>query len=68
MVVFDAAASATYSYYQENIKPKPEAVGTTLKGETVWHCKICDYEWVERNFQMILYAQSASILRQILRK
>ena len=46
MEVLDAAASATYSYYQENIKPKPEAVGTTPKGETIWRCKICGYEYV----------------------
>ena len=45
MVILDVAASATYSYCQENIKPKPEAVGTTPKGETVWRCKICGYEW-----------------------
>ena len=38
--------SATYEYYQENIKPKPEAVGTTPTGETVWRCKICGYEYV----------------------
>ncbi len=38
--------SATYTYYQENIKPKPEAVGTTPAGETVWRCKICNYEYV----------------------
>lgn len=46
MEVLDATASATYSYYQDNIKPKPEAVGTTPKGETIWRCKICGYEWV----------------------
>ena len=45
MEVLDATASATYSYYQENIKPKPEAVGTTPKGETIWRCKICGYEY-----------------------
>nr|WP_330367069.1 hypothetical protein [Butyrivibrio sp. WCD3002] len=28
------------------MKPKPEAVGTTPKGETVWRCLICGYEWV----------------------
>ena len=32
MEVLDSTPSATYSYYQENIKPKPEAVGTTPKG------------------------------------
>lgn len=38
--------SVTYEYYFENIKPKPQAVGTTPKGETVWRCIICGYEYV----------------------
>ena len=38
--------SLTYAYYQEHIKPKPEAVGKTEKGETVWRCRICGYEYV----------------------
>ncbi len=46
MTVLSAASSCTYEYYQNNIKPKPEAVGTTPKGETVWRCRICGYEWV----------------------
>ena len=46
MDVLSDAKSATYEYYQENIKPKPEAVGTTPSGETVWRCKICGYEYV----------------------
>ena len=46
MDVLSDASSATYEYYQNNIKPKPEAVGTTPTGETVWRCKICGYEYV----------------------
>ena len=57
MDVLSDAASATYDYYQSNIKPKPEAfnkgdtVGTLKKdenaqGTTVWRCLICGYEWV----------------------
>ena len=46
MKVLSNVASATYEYYQSNIKPKPEAVGTTPKGETIWRCRICGYEWV----------------------
>lgn len=38
--------SATYAYYFANIKPKPEKVGTTPEGKTVWRCKICGYEYV----------------------
>lgn len=46
MTVLSDAPSCTYEYYQNNIKPKPQAVGTTPKGETVWRCVICGYEWV----------------------
>ena len=46
MDVLSDAASATYAYYQSNIKPKPEAVGQTKTGETIWRCKICGYEYV----------------------
>jgi len=46
MEVLSEEASATYTYYMSNIKPKPEAVGTTPKGETIWRCKICGYEYV----------------------
>ena len=46
MDVLDEAPSATYAYYFDNIKPKPEAVGTTPDGQTVWRCKICGYEYV----------------------
>ena len=38
--VLDAASSATYEYYQENIKPKPPAVDTTPTGQTAWRCRI----------------------------
>ncbi len=44
--VLDSASSATYEYYQNNIKPKPEKVGTTPDGQTVWRCRICGYEYV----------------------
>ncbi len=46
MEVLSDVSSVTYEYYQNNIKPKPQAVGTTSKGETVWRCRICGYEWV----------------------
>ncbi|MCR5143847.1 MAG: flavin reductase [Lachnospiraceae bacterium] len=46
MDVLSEVASATYTYYQNNIKPKPEAVGKTPQGQTVWRCKICGYEYV----------------------
>ena len=36
MEVLSEDPSVTYAYYQSNIKPKSEKVGTTQKGETVW--------------------------------
>lgn len=38
--------SCTYEYYQNNVKPKPEAVAKTPSGETIWRCRICGYEYV----------------------
>jgi len=35
--------SATYSYYQEHIKPKADKKPVSAK--TVWRCKICGYEY-----------------------
>lgn len=46
MEVLSEDASVTYAYYLENIKPKPQAVGTDDKGQTVWRCTICGYEYV----------------------
>ncbi|ADL33111.1 flavin reductase domain-containing protein [Butyrivibrio proteoclasticus B316] len=46
MVVLSDVSSCTYEYYQNNIKPKPQPVGTTPKGETIWKCLICGYEYV----------------------
>ncbi len=46
MDVLSDDLSATYAYYFENIKPKPEAVGKTPEGQTVWRCRICGYEYV----------------------
>ena len=42
MDVLSDIPSATYTYYQDNIKPKPEA---KPEGKTVWRCKICGYEY-----------------------
>lgn len=46
MEMLSDEASVTYAYYQSNIKPRPEAVGKTPDGQTVWRCKICGYEYV----------------------
>ena len=46
MEVLSDIPSVTYEYYQNNIKPKPQAVGKTLDGQTIWRCRICGYEYV----------------------
>ena len=46
MEVLSNTESATYSYYQSNIKPKPEKVGKTVDGQVIWRCTICGYEYV----------------------
>ncbi len=46
MDVLTEAGSASYEYYQSNIKPRPEAAGKTADGRTVWRCRICGYEYV----------------------
>ena len=47
MAVLSDAPSTTYEYYQNHIKPKPQAVGKTDDGQTVWRCRICGYEYVD---------------------
>lgn len=46
MAVLSDTPSTTYEYYQNHIKPKPQAVGKTDEGQTVWRCPICGYEYV----------------------
>lgn len=41
MEVLSSDPSATYAYYQSNIKPKPEQKGTSSK--TAWRCTVCGY-------------------------
>ena len=42
MEVLDDAPSATYEYYQSNIKPKPQVPAKT-EGKTAWRCTVCGY-------------------------
>lgn len=44
--ILSDAASVTYNYYHANIKPKPQEVGKTEDGQTIWRCVICGYEYV----------------------
>lgn len=49
MEVLTDAPSATYTYYQSNIKPRPEAPKAEDKlpeGMHKWRCKICGYEYI----------------------
>ena len=46
MEVLSGDASATYEYYMNYIKPKPQEVGKTGDGQTIWRCTICGYEYV----------------------
>lgn len=39
--------SATYTYYQEHIKPKAKEKPASSK--TIWRCKICGYEYEGEN-------------------
>jgi len=45
MEVLNGAGSCSYEYYQAEIKPRPQATGTTPQGKTIWRCVICGYEW-----------------------
>lgn len=71
MEVLSPDASATYEYYQNEIKPKPQAVGTTEKGETIWRCTICGYEYVgeelPENFVCPLCKHPASDFEKIVK-
>ena len=45
MDVLSDAPSATYAYYQSDIKPKPEKK-ETKEGQPVWRCTVCGYEYI----------------------
>lgn len=46
MVILSTAESATYAYYQSDIKPKPKKVGVAPNGQTIWKCSVCGYEYI----------------------
>lgn len=43
--VLSETSSATYEYYQKNIKPQPKPAAEKSEGKTVWRCKVCGYEY-----------------------
>ena len=72
MEVLNAAPSVTYDYYLNNIKPKPQAVGTTDDGQTIWRCTICGYEYVgeelPQDFICPLCKHPASDFEKVIKK
>ncbi len=46
MEILSDIASATYEYYQQSIKPRPQAAGNAESRQTIWRCTICGYEYV----------------------
>lgn len=46
MEVLGEIPSVTYEYYLNNIKPRPQEIGKTAEGQTVWRCTICGHEYV----------------------
>ena len=64
--------SVTYEYYQNNIKPKPQEVGKTEDGQTIWRCRICGYEYVGEelpdDFICPLYKHPASDFDKVVKK
>lgn len=44
MEILSDVPSATYSYYQNHIKPKPQPKKETT-GKTIWCCSVCGYEY-----------------------
>lgn len=43
MQVLSDVPSASYEYYQTQIKPKPQVPAAA--GKTVWRCRVCGYEY-----------------------
>lgn len=72
MEVLSEVPSVTYDYYLNNIKPKPQAVGTTPDGQTVWRCIICGYEYIgeelPEDFICPLCKHPASDFEKIIKK
>ena len=46
MKVLSEVPSATYEYYLNHIKPRPQTAEKTKEEKTIWRCKICGYEYI----------------------
>ena len=66
--VLSSVSSATYEYYQNNIKPKPQAPAAPT-GKTVWRCTVCGYIYegdpIPADFICPLYKHPASYFEKI---
>lgn len=45
MKVLDSEPSATYEYYLNEIKPKPQPADSEKEKKTIWRCINCGYEY-----------------------
>ncbi|MDE7442779.1 MAG: flavin reductase [Muribaculaceae bacterium] len=66
------APSMTYSYYMDNVKPKPAEKASQTEGnkeQTVWRCEVCGYEYVGEelpaDYKCPLCKQPASVFVKV---
>jgi len=45
MNILNEVSSATYEFYQNNIKPAGNETNNTDKEKNIWKCKVCGYEY-----------------------
>jgi len=72
MEVLNDIPSVTYTYYLENIKPKPQETGKADDGRTIWRCTICGYEYtgeeLPEDFVCPLCKHPASDFEKVVKK
>ena len=61
--------SCSYTYYQNNIKPKPEKPAEAKSGKVVWRCTVCGYEYegdpIPEDFICPLCKHPASVFERV---
>ena len=71
MEILNNIKSATYEFYQNHIKPKPELKSSGNKSDknTVWRCSICGYEYegeeLPENFVCPVCGHTAEVFEKI---
>lgn len=68
MEVLSDIPSVTYEYYQNHIKPKPQAVGKQKQDRTYGDAGYAVMNILEMNYRRTLYVLCVSIQHRILRK